>query len=171
MKNYIKKRKRNTVKIIQILLFTTVIVVCVTLSKYKTALATKATAVFANPKTILIDEINLDELRPGESITTNFRITNSEKEKTSDVQMIYTIAIETGNYLPLKFDLKKIENGESVGSNLLNEGGTEEIEMPKNKYDQEYQLTITWDNSEKNYLYSDEIDYVKIIMNSYQKSI
>lgn len=171
MKHGIRKRKKNTAKIIQILLFTTVIVACITLSKYKTALATKATAIFANPRTILVDEIDLDKLKPGESITSNFRITNSENEKTSDVQMIYTIAIETGNYLPLKFDLRKIENGEAIGDNLLNEGGTEEIEMPKSKYDQEYQLTITWDNNEKNYLYSDEIDFVKVIMNSYQKSI
>ena len=43
--------------------------------------------------------------------------------------------------------------------------------MPTDKYEQEYQLTVSWNGDEKNYLYSNEIDCVKIIVDSYQKAI
>ena len=164
-------KNNNFTIIIQVLLFTTVIVTCITLSKYRTALGSKATVIIGNPKTTLSDEIELTDLKPGNSITSNFKVRNFEKENKSDINMIYTIKLETGNYLPLKFELKKIENGEVNGDNLLSNNVTQEFEMATEKYEQEYQLTVSWDSEEKNYLYSNEIDYVKIILESYQKTI
>ena len=101
-------KNNNFTIIIQVLLFTTVIVTCITLSKYRTALGSKATVIIGNPKTTLIDEIELTDLKPGNSITSNFKVRNFEKENKSDINMIYTIKLETGNYLPLKFELKKL---------------------------------------------------------------
>ena len=40
--------------------------------------------------------------------------------------------------------------------------------MGTEKIDNEYELTVIWDESEKGYQFSDEIDYVNILLNSYQ---
>ena len=57
MKRKTARKNSNVAKVIQILLFTTVIVVCITFSKYKTALGGKATAIIGNPKTTVVDEV------------------------------------------------------------------------------------------------------------------
>lgn len=171
MKRKTARKNSNVAKVVQILLFTTVIVVCITFSKYKTALGGKATAIIGNPKTTVVDEVVLTELKPGDSITSNFKVKNFDENKTSDISMVYTIKLETEKYLPLNFELKKVENGEIQEENLLNNNITQEIEMPTDKYEQEYQLTVSWNGDEKNYLYSNEIDCVKIIVDSYQKAI
>lgn len=171
MKRKTAIKNNNVTKAVQILLFTTVIVVCITFSKYKTALGSKATAIIGNPKTTVVDEVILTEMKPGDSITSNFKVRNFDESKTSDIPMIYTIKLETRNYLPLNFELKKVENGEVQSENLLSNNITQEVEMEANKYEQEYQLTVNWNSEENNYLYSNEIDCVKIIVESYQKAI
>lgn len=172
MKRKVAIKNNNLLKTVQLLLFTTVIVACMALAKYKTAMGSKVTAIMANPKTVFIDEVNLKSLKPGSSITSNFKVKNYEENSVSDVIMIYTIKIETGKYLPLEFEIKKVNNGEVENQNLLMQNNsTLEIEMPAEKYEQEYQITVKWADTEKNYLYSDEIDYVKIIVDSYQKSV
>ncbi len=158
-------------RIIQVLLITSTIAICVTLSKQVTGFGGKATAIFAKPRTMMIDEINLDKLKPGESITSNFKVTNHNENQISDVPMLYKISIKTENYLPLKFELREIVEGNVETENLLKNGQTEEIELPISKCEREYQITVTWDETEKNYLYSSEIDSVKIVIDSYQKSV
>lgn len=165
-------KNNNLLKTVQLLLFTTVIVACFALAKYRTAMGSSVVAIMANPKTIFTDQVNLSSLKPGGSITSNFVVKNYNENGISDVSMIYVIKIETGKYLPLEFTINKINDGQPEGENLLQQdNSTLKIEMPTEKYEQEYQITVKWKDEEKNYLYSDEIDYVKIIVDSYQKSI
>lgn len=162
-------KKNNVTKLIQILLFTTIIVACYSLSKFYTASAGAVTAILGKPiVTTTLEEIVLEDLKPGESRNYRFEVSNYDKDKTSDTEMAYTIEIQSEKYLPLKYELRKVENGESVGENLLNNNITENVNMGTEKYLQEYELTIIWDENEKDYKYSEEIDCVEVLLNSYQ---
>lgn len=171
MKSRMNKRvrKNNVIKLIQILLFTTIIVVCYSLSKFYRAQAGETTAILGKPiVTTNLQEIIIENLSPGQKQTYLFKVSNYEDNKISDVDMSYTIEIQSEKYLPLQFELKIVENGTSIGENLLKNNVTETIHMGIEKYEQEYELTILWDENEKNYQYSEEIDYVEILLNSYQ---
>ena len=70
-------KNNNLLKTVQLLLFTTVIVACVALAKFRTAMGSSVVAIMANPKTIFTDQVNLSSLKPGGSITSNFTTTLS----------------------------------------------------------------------------------------------
>lgn len=167
MKNRI--RKNNLAKAVQIFLFTTVIVTCITFSKYKTTVTGSAGVIIGSPKiTTTVEEVILSDLKPGESKKYYFTISNYDEQKETDIEMLYTIEIQTGKYLPLNFELRKVENGITVEENLLTGNLSKTINLGKDKIDNKYELTVIWNESEKNYQFSEEIDYVKILLNSYQ---
>ncbi len=168
-----KVKQNNLIRFIQLLLFTTIVVVCYSLSKFYTASAGETTAIIGKPVvTTTINEIVLEGLKPGTSKSYRFQVSNYDtNNKISDIEMAYTIEIQYERYLPLNFELKKVDNDIIVGNNLLNNNITEPVNMGKEKYAQEYELTIKWDETEKNYKYSEEIDCVEILLNSYQLKI
>ena len=167
-----KVKQNNLIRLIQILLFTTIVVVCYSLSKFYTASAGDVTAIIGKPiVTSTLNEIVLENLQPGASKTYRFVVSNYNADKVSDIEMTYTIEIKSEKYLPLIFELRKVENNARLGDNLLNNNITEPINMGKEEYMQEYELTIKWDENEKNYKYSDEIDCVEIMLNSYQLNV
>lgn len=168
------KKRRWLSKAIQLLLLTTIMVSCLALAKYKNTVASSGTAVIANAHMqTTLDTIILQEMKPGDSKEYNFEVKNytedSGKDNISDVAMAYTIAIETGNYLPLTFELVNIsEDGTNSNENLLTNNITNEITIGPEKTRAKYKLKVNWNENNKNYKYSDEIDYVKILINSYQ---
>lgn len=165
-----KVKKNNITKLFQILLFTTIIVACYSLSKFYNASAGKATAILGQPiATTTLEEIILEDLKPSETKKYKFKVSNYKNDKISDIDMTYTLQIKSERYLPINFELKKLENNIPTGENLLKNNITEKINMGKEKYEQEYELSITWDEKDKNYKYSKEIDYVEIVLNSYQE--
>ncbi len=167
-----RKNKRMS-RAIQLLLVTTAIVSCIAISKYRSAQATDVTAVIANVNMqATIDEVVLNEMKPGVTQEYTFSVKNYTEGNSdaSNVQMIYTLEIETGRYLPLEFELLDIT--EDIGStqNLLVNNKTNDIRIGPDKQQKDYKLIIKWNESEKTHKYSSEIDYAKIILNSYQSN-
>lgn len=170
------KRKNHASRLIQVLLCTTIIVACITLSKYKSSMASKTTAQIAKATlTSNIDEIVLNDMEPGNVKEYYFEVGSTEER---DVAMLYTVKLETGSYLPLSFELRRVqtETGEGtqevLGENLLTNGNsTSEIDMPMEDKTHKYKLIVKWDEQDKNYEYSTEIDYVDIVIYAYQASV
>lgn len=171
--------KRNRLYLFaQILLITTILAVCLTLSKYKTVSESEVTTIVAlNEFSTTINDINLDKLGPNTASSNyRFKIQNFDPEnnsKISEINLNYTIQIKSGNYLPLKFELHPIIDGTVVQEENLfsnNTGNiTDSIIFNAGVATiNEYMLVIKWDSEEKDYKYSDEIDFVQILVNCSQ---
>lgn len=73
--------------------------------------------------------------------------------------------------MPLDFELYTYDeqNNTKVGENLLTGNVTDNIIMNvNNQVENMYLLKIRWRETENNYLFSKEIDYVQIILNGTQ---
>ena len=88
----------------------------------------------------LTDAFYIDGIKPGDSFEKTFKVENN-----SEVSIRYTVTIETTGNIPLKFDPYVIEGdlapGESSGVKTVN---------------------ISWNESDKSYLYSDAFDIVTV---------
>lgn len=175
-----KFKINKVVIIVQVLIITTIIAVCLTLSKYKTSVASDVTTVVAlNEFSTTITDIELEKLGP-ESPSSNYRfkIQNFDTEDTNKIAQTaieYVIQVKSGSLLPLKFELREIIDGTVQDTNLLSENTgniTDTITFSAgNAKTHEYMLIINWDENEKNYKYSGEIDYIQILVNGKQIEI
>lgn len=177
---------RNRIKVnkvaitVQILLITTIIAVCLTLSKYETAVASEVTTIVAlNEFSTTITDIELEQLGP-ESPSSNYRFKiqnfdTNDTNKIAQTAMEYTIQVKSGSLLPLNFELREIIDGTVQDVNLLgdNTGNITDLITfsAGNATTHEYMLIINWDENEKNYKYSGEVDYVQIVVNGNQVEI
>ena len=98
-----------------------ILVVCIdigigiTYSAYKVEASTKtnvvslATFVFDTDKKDLIN-IPISNIKPGDNLDYNFSVSNSSKDKKSDVTIKYNIIIKTMHFIPLDIKLYDKKN-------------------------------------------------------------
>ena len=150
-------------------IITSIILVSVSISKYKNVMSVSDSVQVAVP--IINLEENVLDVRINPTDTEKdyvFKVSNKEEDKKSEVSMQYTLEIKNTNNLPLKFELYNYANGAIVGENLLSNNKTQIIPLKLNDEEQEYQLKIKWNQENKNYQYAKVIDYVQIVLDSSQ---
>ena len=150
-------------------IITSIILVSVSISKYKNVMSVSDSVQVAVP--IINLEENVLDVRINPTDTEKdyvFKVSNKEEDKKSEVSMQYTLEIKNTNNLPLKFELYNYANGAIVGENLLSNNKTQIIPLKLNDEEQGYQLKIKWNQENKNYQYAKVIDYVQIVLNSSQ---
>lgn len=157
-----------------IVIISTILVTTVSISKYKTAVATSGNTKTAVPIINVNSESLNVILNPTKSEQSYiFAVANYTGSKESEVSMEYSIKISNSNNLPLKFELynydetTKTERGENL---LLDDSTTENVSMlvSGGKQSVKYVLKIKWQQNENNKSYNKEIDYVQINVNSKQ---
>lgn len=99
-----------------------------------------------------------------------FSVSNNDNDKRAEVAMEYTLQINTAKNLPLDFELYTFDENILGTQNLLNSSNiTEKIRIDYDtNIEQTYQLKIKWRENETNYKYSQETDYIQIVMNGTQ---
>lgn len=150
-------------------IITSIILVSVSISKYKNVMSVSDSVQVAVP--IINLEENVLDVRINPTDTEKdyvFKVSNKEEDKKSEVSMQYTLEIKNTNNLPLKFELYNYANGAIVGEKLLSNNKTQIIPLKLNDEEQEYQLKIKWNQENKNYQYAKVIDYVQIVLDSSQ---
>ena len=95
-----------------------------------------------------------------------FEVSNYDEQKESEVSMEYNLQIKTSNSLPLEFEIYNYYDDNKT--NLLVNNSTNKIKMDVGQENNKYGLKIKWKENQKNYLYSQEIDYIQLILNSEQ---
>ena len=165
------KLKITSDKLILLCIITTIIVATMSLSKFKSSMATSSNAKAAVP-IIDLSSTTLDvPIAPLEEKTYTFSVANNKDEQQSETVMEYTLQIKSLRNLPLEFELYNYDNDEIGENNLLSGSGnvTEKIQMGIDENTlHTYQLKIKWSSDETDYKYSQEADYVQIILNSSQ---
>lgn len=154
-------------------LITTIIVTAFTLSRYRTTVFSKSSAKVATPVINLSNDTLNIEINPVQNLQSYvFEVSNYEDENESEVSMVYNLQIKTANALPLEFELYNYDettNAETGNNLLVTNNTTDEIEMKEGqKRTNKYILKIKWKEDQKNYLYSKEIDYIQLVLNSHQ---
>lgn len=161
-----KKNSRLT-NLFFILALTTIITVCLSIARYRSTIAGDVKVIVGAPIiTSNAEEIIINEMTPNTAKTYSFYVSNTNNEnQISDAEMNYKIHIETTRNLPLVFTVTDI-NGKVININQ------EEFTLPAGVSQKNtYILTVTWDTSEGalDYRFADEIDYININIESYQK--
>jgi len=162
------KSNKNLIKYISLLIITTIIVVCLSFSKYYSTIAGIKTTKVAVPIINMEGTIILEDLAPGKENAYEFSINNG-KENATETTMKYKIKIETQKDLPLIITLHE-QNGVTLSENLLDDAMTtaENIMTTEEIITKNYVLKVKWDDNYKSYKYASEIDYINIIVDSEQ---
>ena len=150
-------------------IITSIILVSVSISKYKNVMSVSDSVQVAVP--IINLEENVLDVRINPTDTEKdyvFKVSNKEEDKKSEVSMQYTIQIKTLDNLPLEFELYKYENGQIGTTNLLTNNITQNIPMKLGSAEHEYQLKIKWQDNSNDYKYAKVVDYVQINLKSEQ---
>lgn len=112
----------------------------------------------------------LQGMKPGESRTVNFAVTNTVDKTTSEVAQNYSVSIETTRNLPLKFELTAIAPGADKGEVATGSGspwlGGELPYGSDVKHD--YTLTVTWPENASDSALAYEIDRVVLKIDAQQ---
>ena len=169
--------------IIIILIICISIGVGITYSAYKIEASTKtnlvslATFVFDTDKKDLIN-IPISDIKPGDDLEYKFSVSNSSKDKKSDVTIKYNIILKTMHFIPLDIKLYDKEDNlvltcdETTKRNELNEleCTTEDIIMPYvEDITDEYKLKLNFSNEYNDIEYSSLVDYINLEIKSSQK--
>ncbi len=161
--------KKN--KILLLFVFvTTVIVLTLSFSKYRSTMALKSSTKIGMPvvnfktNTLMVDIDPLDKEKDY-----IFEVSNYDDNKESEVKMKYNVQVKNYGMLPLEFEMYNYDGENITGENLLTNNISSEIIMGVDKKENnKYILKIKWKENSRNYLYSKEIDYVQIVLNSEQ---
>lgn len=155
-----------------------------TLAKYAShfSVSTSAeVAAFAGGGTVSFDA-DLEGITPSQPRSMTFTVQNYEGEKNSDVQLDYTIRVETTGNLPLAFSLVG-QTGEIADDNkpagaLTRQGGNVwvweakggvlPIASEKGKKQHSYELTASWSSDAAKEDYSHEVDMVTVTVTTTQ---
>lgn len=169
--------------IIIILIVCISIGVGITYSAYKIEASTKtnvvslATFVFDTDKKDLIN-IPISNIAPGDDLEYKFSVSNSSKDKKSDVTIKYNIILKTMHFIPLEIKLYDKEDNlvltcdENTKRNKINEleCTTEDIIMPYvEDITDEYKLKLNFSNEYNGIEYSSLVDYINLEIKSSQK--
>ena len=180
----------NKKKIILILLIAYILIfgINTTYSMYKSSSNSELKLSFAkiifNNKELNNLSLPVNNLIPGESIEYQFMVSNSKDGNISEIDIGYSISIETFNIIPVNINLYNTNsenpimecNKDNFNRNTENKliCNTEEFKL---KYNEEttdnYKLVISFDQLDNNNEtwseeYSDLIDFIDIKINSWQ---
>lgn len=167
----LKKFKITLDKLVLLCMATTIIVATISLSKFKTTIATASNAKAAVPVIDLSSTSLNISIAPLEEKTYTFSVANNKDGQKSETAMEYTLQIKTLSNLPLEFELYTYDNSEIGENNLLSGNGNITDKIPMNieeNVSHTYQLKIKWKTDEIDYRYSQVADYVQIVLNSSQ---
>lgn len=164
--------KKNRILML-IVIVSTIIVTTVSISKYKSTVASSDTAKTAVPIiTVNADPVNININPASNEQNYIFEVANYNGDKESEVSMEYSIKINNSKNLPLTFELYNYDENRKaeIGSNLLSQDNiTGNVSMlVGGKQSNKYMLKIKWQEDKRDYTYSKEIDYVQIGINSRQ---
>lgn len=167
-----KQTKISSKTIIMSVIITTIIVTTFTLSKYETTTAGSDNTRTAIPIiTMSSDTLDLKLDPENNEQDYIFKVSNYNEQNQTEVSMEYNLQIKSLSNLPLDFELYEYDasNNTAIGENLLTNNVTENVTTKVGEKTQNtYLLKIKWREAETNYLFSQEIDYVQIILNSRQ---
>jgi len=112
-------------------------------------------------------ELSISPSKKGNEYLFSVEIVNGEEVTNASMQ--YDLEFQSLGNLPLEFELYEQSDEEEV-NNLLVENGkaTNVLRLNSEKYKTEYKLKVNWKENSNSYLYSETIDYVKIILESSQ---
>lgn len=156
-----------------IVIVSTIIVTTVSISKYRSTVASSDTARTAVPIiTVNAEPLNININPVNNEQRYIFEVANFNESKESEVSMEYSIKINNSRNLPLTFELYNYDEATNaeIGNNLLSQDnitGTVSM-LVGGKQSNKYILKIKWKEEKKDYLYSKEIDYIQIGINSRQ---
>ncbi len=112
----------------------------------------------------------LQGMKPGESRTVNFAVTNTVDKTTSEVAQNYSVSIETTRNLPLKFELTAITPGVDKGEVATGSGSPwTGGDLPYGSdVTHSYTLTVTWPENASDSALAYEIDRVVLKVDAQQ---
>lgn len=161
------KKSKSTKNIVVLTMLTTIIVMCFSLSKYESSVAgtTEATiALLANSV-----KTNLTNItgRPGDIFEYKITITNYEEENICEVSEEFNISLSVTTNLPLSIRIYKDENFKEELT--ANSEGYYEDDSFRFVAGEESEITIyiriEWEETESDYLYSQELDSITLYTN------
>lgn len=111
----------------------------------------------------------LEGMKPGDTRTVNFKVTNASDRTTSEVTQAYSVSIETTGNLPLEFSLASTSASKgtaaTTNSDLTWAGG----ELPYgSNVTHSYTLTVEWPNAKVDSALAYEIDRVVLKVDAQQ---
>lgn len=111
----------------------------------------------------------LDGMKPGDTRTVKFEVTNTSDRTTSEVTQAYSVSIETTGNLPLEFSLASTSASKgtaaTTNSDLTWAGG----ELPYGSgVSHSYTLKVTWPSAKVDSALSYEIDRVVLKVDAQQ---
>lgn len=176
-----RRRKGKAIRYLLYLALVTSVVTSVTLARYSSGAAGEATAMvaaFVAGDTLDLDVPLREQLKPGDTQTVDFTVTNFDGSLDNNLVLEYEIRVETTGNLPLEFTLageKANEDGSAdteekysrlavpaEGKPLVWNGGRLPGVMSSGRKIHSYRLSIHWRDAESDEQYSDEIDKVGV---------
>lgn len=164
-KKILKNSKYRLIILAGLLLFTSALLARFTYSKF---VSTKTSSVDARVAFFLGDSGSWQKLNkeilPGDTLTYAIDVSNTKGNKMTETAVQYTLHLETFASLPLTYQLQ--EKNAS--------GNWQTIDFSKNQYTaklvsgaevaktQEYLLTVTWPEAEKDYSYSSQLKILRL---------
>lgn len=182
----IKDNSKLKVKlcILFILLIMLALLIPYTLSRFRTEASADATmdvAFFITKDSYEHKEILLNEMKPGDTYSYNFSVSNFKDGKRSEVNLIYDVEIVATTNLPFEYKLYMTNSGSDV-SVVSEEEITEDVDGTyfktlkatsrvhdfNNDYIDYYKLVITFPSEFNNFKYQDVAENIEIRINSKQ---
>lgn len=126
-------------------------------------------------------DLDLVGLKPGDKKEYLFSVTNTKKEKTSDITVNYQLTIKTYHFIPMTINLYKIEDNKEELLGTCDETASKNSEnkwvcnMPINTLENSkeqthnYKLEIDFPIEYNDIIYSNLVDFISIEIQSWQK--
>lgn len=126
-------------------------------------------------------DLNLSGLKPGDKKEYLFSVTNSKKDKTSDITVNYQLTIKTYHFIPTTINLYKIIDDKEEFVGKCDETASTNSEnkwvcnMPistlSNTVEQtdDYKLEISFPTEYSDVTYANLVDFIDIEIQSWQK--
>lgn len=182
----IKDNSKLKVKlcILFILLIMLALLIPYTLSRFRTEASADATmdvAFFITKDSYEHKEILLNEMKPGDTYSYNFSVSNFKDGKRSEVNLIYDVEVVATTNLPFEYKLYMTNSGSDVsvvseeeitedadGTYFKTLKATSRVHDFNNDYIDYYKLVITFPSEFNNFKYQDVAENIEIRINSKQ---
>ncbi len=182
----IKDNSKLKVKlcILFILLIMLALLIPYTLSRFRTEASADATmdvAFFITKDSYEHKEILLNEMKPGDTYSYNFSVSNFKDGQRSEVNLIYDVEVVATTNLPFEYKLYMTNSGSDVsvvseeeitedadGTYFKTLKATSRVHDFNNDYIDYYKLVITFPSEFNNFKYQDVAENIEIRINSKQ---
>ena len=148
-----------------------------TLARYESSASgsdsvTVAALVLGESQTLTVDTQNI---APGKSVNYTFGIQNFDESASAEVSMGYSITVLSTQNLPLNYKIKC--NDTTGGTPLVAKDSTKNVTggtafsgavLPYGSFIHTYTLTLSWNESNNDATYANEVEVVKIKIDSEQ---